>query len=74
MIMEDDLILRQQAVELYLKGVPVSDIVQKLGRSRQWVHKWITRYRSECGDDWYLSRSLHLSKLTTGFPGKRRNW
>ena len=51
--MEDELILRKQAVEQYLNGVPVSDIVQKLGRSRQWVHKWITRYRTEGGDNWY---------------------
>lgn len=55
--MEDELILRQQAAEQYLKGVPVSDIAQKLGRSRQWVHKWITRYRQEGVENWYLSKS-----------------
>jgi len=54
--MEDELILRQQAVELFLKGDPVNDIVHKLGRSRQWVHKWITRYRTEGEDDWYICR------------------
>ena len=55
--MEDEIILRKQAVELFLNGVPVSDIAQKLGRSRQWVHKWITRYRTKGGDTWYLSES-----------------
>ena len=55
--MEDELILRQQAAEQYLKGVPVSDIAQKLGRSRQWVHKWITRYRQVGVENWYLSKS-----------------
>ncbi|MBW6432026.1 helix-turn-helix domain-containing protein, partial [Patescibacteria group bacterium] len=69
--MEDDVILRQQAVELYLKNVPISDIVQKLGRSRQWVHKWITRYRSEGGDNWYLSRSTAPSLARNRTPQKQ---
>jgi transposase len=68
--MEDDLILRQQAVEFHLKGVPVSDIVQKLGRSRQWVHKWITRYRTEGGDDWYHSRSTAPKQVRKRTPQK----
>ena len=55
--MEDEIILRKQAIELYLNGVPVSDIAQKLDRSRQWVHKWITRYRTKGGKDWFHSES-----------------
>jgi len=55
--MEDELILRKQAVELHLSGVPISDIVQKLGRTRQWVHKWITRYRTKGGDSGYHAAS-----------------
>ncbi|MDF1573396.1 MAG: leucine zipper domain-containing protein, partial [Bacteroidales bacterium] len=69
--MEDDLILRQQTVELYLKDVPISDIVQKLGRSRQWVHKWITRYRAEGGDNWYLSRSTAPKQARNRTPPKQ---
>ena len=55
--MEDELILRKQAVELYLSGDSISEIVHKLGRSRQWVHKWITRYRIKGGNDWFHSES-----------------
>jgi putative transposase len=55
--MEDELILRKQAVELYLKDYSISDIVHKLDRSRQWVHKWITRYRTKGGDEWFHSES-----------------
>lgn len=65
--MEDEIILRKQAVEQHLNGIPVSEIVSKLGRSRQWVHKWITRYRTEGGDKWYLSQSTtpkHIHKRT----------
>lgn len=55
--MEDEFILRKQAAELYLKSDSISDISRKLGRSRQWVYKWITRYRTKGGDTWYLSES-----------------
>lgn len=55
--MENELILRKQAVELYLNDVPISEIAQKLDRSRQWVHKWITRYRTKGGKDWFHSES-----------------
>jgi putative transposase len=68
--MEDELILRKQAVEQYLNGVPVSDIVQKLGRSRQWVHKWITRYRTEGGDNWYRSKSTSPKQIHNRTPPK----
>jgi len=61
--MEDEIILRKQAVELYLSGVTTSDIVQKLGRSRQWVHKWITRYRIKGGPDWFRSESTSPKKV-----------
>ncbi len=66
MIMKDEIILRKQAVELHLQGVPICDIVHSLGRSRQWVHKWINRYRSVGGDDWYLSISTAPKR-----PGQR---
>lgn len=68
--MEDELILRQQAVEQYLKGVPVFDIAQKLGRSRQWVHKWVTRYRRESTDNWYLSKSTAPKQALNRTPRK----
>jgi len=68
--MEDELILRQQAVELFLKNVPISDIGQKLGRSRQWVHKWITRYRTKGGDDWYCSISTSPKQARNRTPHK----
>ncbi|MCX6330908.1 MAG: helix-turn-helix domain-containing protein [Bacteroidia bacterium] len=54
--MKDEEILRQQAIELHLKGMAIVDITDRLGKSRQWVHKWLNRYKS--GDDkWYLSLS-----------------
>jgi len=66
--MEDELILRKQAVELHLSGVPISDIVQKLGRTRQWVYKWITRYRTKGGDNWYHSESRSPKQMCNRIP------
>jgi len=54
--MKDEEILRQQAIELHLKGMAIVDITDKLGKSCQCVHKWLNRCKS--GDDkWYLSLS-----------------
>ena len=66
--MEDEMILRKQAVELYLSGVTISDIVQKLGRSRQWVHKWITRYRTKGGTDWFQSECTSPKQVHNRIP------
>ena len=66
--MEDELILRKQAVKLHLGGVSTSDIVQKLGRSRQWVYKWITRYRTKGGDDWFHSESTSPKQVHNKTP------
>jgi hypothetical protein len=55
--MEDEDILRKQAVELHLQGVSITDISLKLGRSRQWVHKWIKRYYQTKSDHWFESIS-----------------
>jgi len=51
--MNDEIILRKQAVELYLKGLSKSDIAVKVSRSRQWVYKWIKRYLEIGGDLWF---------------------
>ena len=66
--MDDELILRKQAIELYLGGTSISDIVQKLNRSRQWVHKWITRYRNIGGDEWYHSESTSPKHMHNRTP------
>lgn len=71
--MEDEIILRKQVVELHLQGVPISDIVHSLGRSRQWVHKWINRYRSVGGDDWYLSISTAPKRPRQRTPRKEED-
>jgi transposase InsO family protein len=70
MIMDSEIILRKQAIELYLTGIPIVEIAQKVERSRQWVHKWINRYRSIGGDDWYKSKSNSPNHVHRKTPQK----
>jgi transposase len=48
--------LRHTAVNLYLGGQKVSTIARQTGRSRQWVHTTLNRYRAE-GRDGLVNRS-----------------
>ena len=48
--------LRKQAITLHLQGKKVSAIAREIGRTRQWVHKWIKRYDAH-SDNWCSSHS-----------------
>ena len=54
--MNEEEILRKEAVSLRLRGVSIKDISVQLGRSRQWVHKWLKQYeRYGSSESWYKS-------------------
>ena len=48
--------LRKQAITLHQQGKKVAAIARELGRTRQWVRKWIKRYDAQ-SDDWCSSHS-----------------
>ena len=48
--------LRKQAITLHQQGKKVSAIAREVGRTRQWVHKWIKRYDAQ-SDNWCSSHS-----------------
>ena len=48
--------LRKQAITLHQQGKKVSAIAREIGRTRQWVHKWIKRYDAQ-SDNWCSSHS-----------------
>ena len=48
--------LRKQAITLHQQGKKVSAIAHEVGRTRQWVHKWIKRYDAQ-SDNWCFSHS-----------------
>ena len=54
--MEQEEILRQEAIRLYLQGVPVKLISEQVNRSRQWVYKWLNEFK-EGSSDWYKTKS-----------------
>jgi transposase len=41
---------------LHLKSIPINAIADTLGKTRQWVHKWLRRYKTG-SDVWYQSIS-----------------
>jgi hypothetical protein len=45
--MKDEEIIRKQALELHLKSISINDIADTLGKTRQWVHKWLAGIRQE---------------------------
>lgn len=53
--------LRIQAIAMHSQGMKIAEIARELGRSRQWVHKWINRH-SEGSDDWQRSLSTAPSR------------
>jgi len=65
--MKDEEIIRKQAVELHLQSVPINDISDKLGKTRQWVHKWLKRYKTG-SDVWYQSHSNAPKKPISRIP------
>ena len=68
--MDDEIIIRKQAVELHLNGTSTLDIARKLGKSRQWVHKWVKRYQTIGGDTWYRSISRTPRHIQSKTPKK----
>jgi putative transposase len=45
--MKTEIELRKRAIALHLQGWKKSEIARKLHRSRAWVQRWISRYRSK---------------------------
>jgi putative transposase len=55
--MDNDEVLRQEAVRLFLQGLSVQVIATQVEKSRQWVYKWIHKYQVSEIQDWYVSVS-----------------
>jgi hypothetical protein len=45
MVETDEYQRRQQAITWYEQGVPFTEITRRLGRSRDWLAKWLQWYR-----------------------------
>ena len=61
---------RQEIVRLFFtEDLLVNQISVKLGRSRQWVHKWLNRYNADQEGLWYKEQSRrpksHPQKIST---------
>lgn len=55
--MEQDEILRQEAIRLHIQQVSVQEIALRLGKTRQWVYKWLHIYKKSTDGQWFRSQS-----------------
>jgi transposase len=55
--MEQEEILRQEAIRMHLQSESVLAIAAKIDRTRQWVYKWIERYELNSQSEWFKSES-----------------
>lgn len=62
--MEQEEILRQEAIRLHLQGVSVKLISEQVNRTRQWVYKWLNEFK-EGSSDWYKTKSA-VPKISEG--------
>ena len=61
--MEQEEIIRQDALRLHLQGESALAIADKIERTRQWVYKWIERYYQNPQGDWFKSASNAPKRL-----------
>ena len=59
--MEQEEILRQEAIRLHLQGVSVKMIGEQVNRTRQWVYKWLNEFKGG-SSDWYRWRSWAIAR------------
>lgn len=55
-VFDSELARRREAVRLVGEGVKIARVAEQLGRSREWVHKWVARVRAD-GDAGLADRS-----------------
>lgn len=72
-IMDDEHAIRKQAIKLYLNGISVTEIGLRLGKARSWVNKWIKRYQTIGGDDWFKSKSRSPKHIKSKTPTEVEN-
>ncbi|MCK4548509.1 MAG: helix-turn-helix domain-containing protein, partial [Candidatus Eisenbacteria sp.] len=61
--------IRKDAVKLHLEGTSVTEVCSDIGRSRQWLYKWLRRYQG--GDaEWYAERSRAPQEVANRTPRK----
>jgi hypothetical protein len=55
--MEQEEIIRQEAIRMHLQGQSVKMICTQLNRTRQWFYKWLNKYNQSSDSEWYKSKS-----------------
>lgn len=61
--MEQEEILRQEAIRLHMQGQSVKVICEQLNRSRQWLYKWLHRHKQSSDTKWYKNDSYRPKSI-----------
>ena len=66
--MKTEIVLRRQAIRLYLQGWKKSEIARRVQRSRAWVQRWISRYRPDEPRESLQDQSRAPKQMSWSFP------
>jgi transposase len=55
--MKEEVSSRKEAMNRWLQGEKPEEIAQNLGKTKQWVYKWIKRFENSQNADWFNSQS-----------------
>ena len=58
---------RKEAIRRFNSGESVTSISANLSRSRQWVYKWIKRYKINPDSDWYIEQTRVPHQVTRSY-------
>jgi transposase InsO family protein len=71
--MEEEIVSRKEAVNRWLAGEKPEKIAFDLGKTKQWVYKWIKRFQNDKGNNWFESQSTTPQRIKTKISAELEN-
>jgi hypothetical protein len=71
--MKEEISVRKEAIDHWLKGEKPESIASDLGKTRQWVYKWIKRFRNNKEGNWFESETTAPKRQRTKIPLMQEN-
>ncbi len=66
--MKEEISTRKEAIEHWIKGEKPEKIAAALGKTKQWVYKWIKRFKNNKDGNWFDSESTAPKRKITKIP------
>jgi len=71
--MKEEISTRKEAIDRWLKGEKPENIATGLGKTRQWVYKWIKRFKINKEGNWFESETTAPKRKITKIPLMQEN-